>query len=60
MMKTLKILLTEQGLSVNNKRESLNFLTITKFSITAYLKNKPDVLANIIMRKLKIKPLVPL
>jgi len=60
MMRTLEILLTEQGLSVNNIREALNSLTVTKFSIkdeTVYLKNKPDVLANIIMRKLKIKPL---
>lgn len=60
MMRTLEILLTEQGLSVNNIREALNSLTVTKFSIkdeTVYLKNKPDVIANIIMRKLRIKPI---
>ncbi|GER92350.1 hypothetical protein A45J_0065 [hot springs metagenome] len=60
MMQTLEILLKEEGLSVNNIREALNSLTVTKISIkdeTVYLKNKPETVANIIMRKLRMKPL---
>jgi transposase len=60
MIRTLEILLKEEGLSINKIREALNSLTVTKFSIkdeTVCLKNKPDALANIILRKLRMKPL---
>jgi len=60
MIRTLEILLKEEGFSINKIREALNSLTVTKFRIkdeTVYLKNKPEALANIIMRRLKMKPL---
>lgn len=60
MMRTLQLLLKEEGFTIEKIREALRSLTVTKISINGqvvYLKNKCSPFASAILRKLKIKPL---